>query len=255
MPADAQPGFLPSTGPRVFAHRGLALEAPENTLLAFLKALAAGATHIETDVHVSLDDVAVVSHDPDLVRLTERNVLIEQLTMAELRRINLGTGQGFVSLAEALEAFPHARFNIDVKVEGAAGATARAVRDARATHRVLITSFSERARSKTVSLLPGVATSPSARVFALAILAAKLRRHRTLRRVLRHYCAVQVPEQVRFLRIVSPRFIQDMHEAGVEVHVWTVNDEQDIARLLDWGVDGIVTDRTDIAAAIVARRG
>lgn len=254
MPADAQPGFLTSTGPRVFAHRGLALDAPENTLLAFLKALSAGATHLETDVHVSLDDVAVVSHDPDLVRLTERKVLIEQLTIAELRRINLGTGQGFVSLAEALEAFPHARFNIDVKVENAAEATARAVRDARATHRVLITSFSERARAKTVSLLPGVATSPSARVFALAILAAKLRRYRTLRRVLRHYCAVQVPEQVRFLRIVSPRFIQDMHEAGVEVHVWTVNDEQDIARLLDWGVDGIVTDRTDIAAAIVARR-
>lgn len=255
MPADEASGFLPSSGPRVFAHRGLALEAPENTLLAFLKALSAGATHIETDVHASLDGVAVVSHDPDLVRLIGRNVLIEQLTMAELRRINLGTGQGFVSLAEALEAFPEARFNIDVKVESAAEPTAQAVLEARATDRVLITSFSERARAKTVNLLPGVATSPSARVFATAVLADKLRLRRVTRRVLGHYSAVQIPEQVRMLRIVTPRFVHAMHDAGVEVHVWTVNTERDMTRLLDWGVDGIVTDRTDVAVSVVNRRG
>lgn len=255
MPAGDPSGFLPASGPRVFAHRGLALEAPENTLLAFLKALSAGATHIETDVHASLDGVAVVSHDPGLVHLTGRNVLIEQLTMAELRRINLGTGHGFVSLLEALEAFPQARFNIDVKVEGAAEPTARAVLEARATDRVLITSFSERARRKAVRLVPGVATSPSAPVFATAVLANKLRLRRVTRRVLRSYSAVQIPEQVRMLRIVTPRFVKAMHDAGVEVHVWTVNQEQDMARLLDWGVDGLVTDRTDVAVSVVARRG
>lgn len=247
-------GFLPPSGPRVFAHRGLALDAPENTLLAFLKALSAGATHIETDVHASLDGIAVVSHDPDLVRLTGRHVPIERLTMAELRRINLGTNQGFVSLTEALEAFPEARFNIDVKVESAAEPTARAVLEAGAKDRVLITSFSERSRAKTVSLLPGVATSPSARVFATAVLATKLGLPGAARRVLRSYCAVQIPEQVRLMRIVTPQFVRAMHDAGVEVHVWTVNAERDMARLLDWGVDGIVTDRTDLAVAVVARR-
>ncbi len=252
--ATGKSGFLPPSRPHVFAHRGLAIDAPENTLLAFLRALSAGATHIETDVHASLDGVAVVSHDPDLVRLTGRNVRIEQLTMAELRRIDLGTGQGFVSLAEALEAFPQAQFNIDVKVEGAAEPTARAVQEARATSRVLITSFHERCRVRAVRLLPGVATSPSAPVFAAAVLATRLGLHGRARRILRNFTAVQIPEEVRMLRIVTPRFIRSMHDAGVEVHVWTVNDEQDMARLLDWGVDGIVTDRTDLAAALIARR-
>ena len=114
--------FLAPKGPRVFAHRGLSLEAPENTLLAFLKALSAGATHLETDVQVSRDGIAVLSHDPDLVRLVGRNVRVDQLTMAELGRIDLGAGQSFVSLGEALDAFPDARFNIDVKAAGAAAA-------------------------------------------------------------------------------------------------------------------------------------
>jgi glycerophosphoryl diester phosphodiesterase len=254
MPAGSESEFLAPEGPRVFAHRGLAVAAPENTHLAFVKALAAGATHIETDVHVSLDDVAVLSHDPDLARLTGKRVLIEQLTMAELRRVPLGSGQSFVSLAEALDAFPDTRFNIDVKVERAAEPTARAILESRATSRVLITSFSERYRQKTVRLLPGVATSASTRVAIMALTAASLGLHGSLRRVLRGICAVQVPERVRFVRVVTPRFVRAMHDAGVEVHVWTVNRERDMIRLLDVGVDGIVTDRTDIAASLISRR-
>ena len=254
MPAEASSAFLSTSGPRVFAHRGFALDAPENTLLAFLKALSAGATHLETDVHASLDGVAVVSHDPDLFRLTGRQVLIEQLTMAELRRVNLGTGQGFVSLADTLEAFPDARFNIDIKVESAAEPAARAILEAQATDRVLITSFTERARAKTVRLLPGVATAPAKRTLASVALASRARLRPVTRRLLGSYAAVQVPEQWHRIRIVTPRFVRAMHEAGVEVHVWTINTERDMARLLDWGVDGIVTDRTDVAVALVARR-
>lgn len=254
MPPDAATGFLPAHGTRVFAHRGLALDAPENTLLSFHRALAAGATHLETDVHASLDGVAVVSHDADIGRLTGRSVPIDRLTMSELRRVDVGGGEGFVSLAEALETFPTARFNIDVKVERAALPTARAVLAAKATERVLVTSFTERNRARTVALLPGVATSPSARVFARAVVAERLGMKAVLRRTLGRYCAVQVPEQVRFLRIVTRRFVRSMHDAGVEVHVWTVNDVDDMARLLDLGVDGLVTDRADLAVALVARR-
>ena len=112
-------GYFTPALPRVIAHRGLHLEAPENTKLAFLRALSLGVTHLETDVHVSADGVAVVSHDPDLSRVAARKVRVDQLTMAELSRVDLGAGQGFSSLADVLDAFPEARFNIDVKTAGA----------------------------------------------------------------------------------------------------------------------------------------
>ena len=246
--------FLASAGPRVFAHRGLSLEAPENTLLSFLKALSSGATHLETDVHVTRDGTAVLSHDPDLVRLAGRNVRVDQLTMAELRRIDLGVGQSFVSLGEALDTFPEARFNIDVKAAGAAEPTARAVLDAGATRRVLITSFSEERRRRTTALLPGVATSASSPVLLKALLASGLGLTGRAGQVLRGFAAVQVPERYGRVPVVTPRFIRVMHAIEVEVHVWTVNEPAQMSRLLDLGVDGIVTDRCDLAVEIIAGR-
>jgi len=254
MPAEQASQFLLPPGPRIFAHRGLSLEAPENTLLAFLKALSSGATHLETDVHVSLDGVAVLSHDPDLARVAGSTARVDQLTMAELRRVGLGAGQSFVSLAEALGAFPEARFNIDVKAPGAVEPTARAIRDARATARVLITSFSESRRRSVVGLLPGVATSASPSVLIKALLSSRIGLVWSARRVLRGFAAVQVPERYGRVRVVTPRFIRVMHAADVEVHVWTVNDPAAMSRLLDLGVDGIVTDRCDLAVAVIAAR-
>ncbi|WP_241979816.1 glycerophosphodiester phosphodiesterase family protein [Cryobacterium glaciale] len=245
--------FLTAPSPRVFAHRGLAQEAPENTLLAFVKALAGGATHLETDVQVSLDGVAVISHDPDLATLG-RDVRIDQLTMAELRHIDLGYGQGFTSLADALEAFPTALFNIDIKTDAAAEPTARAIRDQRATARVLVTSFNERRRRHVVSLLPGVVSSASAPLVARAVAAANLGLTTLVRRALEGCVAVQVPERAGALRIVTPRFVAMMHRASVEVHVWIINDPLDMIRLLDLGVDGLVTDRTDLAVNAITRR-
>ncbi|WP_241988689.1 glycerophosphodiester phosphodiesterase family protein [Cryobacterium sp. TMT1-2-2] len=253
MAENAPSVFLDAPHPRVFAHRGLAHEAPENTLLAFVKALAGGATHLETDVHVSLDGVAVISHDPDLTAL-ERDVRIDQLTMTELKRINLGFGQSFTSLADALEAFPTARFNIDIKTDAAAEPAARAIRDQGATPRVLVTSFNEPRRQRIVDLLPGVVSSASLPLVARAVAAANLGLPALVRRTLAGCVAVQVPERAGMLRIVTPRFIAMMHRVNVEVHVWTVNDPADMIRLLDLGVDGIVTDRTDLAVAAITRR-
>jgi len=245
--------YLAPAKPRVFAHRGLARPAPENTLLAFLSALSAGATHIETDVHASLDGIAVISHDADLAGLG-RDVRIAQLTLVELKRISLGEGQTFTSLSEALEAFPEALFNIDVKSDTAVEPTARAILANHATARVLITSFSEDRRRRTAALLPGVVTSASSPVVAKAVLAAALGLTGLARRALRGFVAVQVPERAGMLRIVTPRFIHMMHAVGVEVHVWTVNDPAAMRRLLALGVDGIVTDRCDLAAAVIAER-
>ena len=253
MAESIQSVFLTAPHPRVFAHRGLAREAPENSLLAFVKALAGGATHLETDVHVSLDGVAVISHDPDLAALG-RAVRIDQLTMAELRRINLGYGQSFTSLADTLEAFPAALFNIDIKTDAAADPAAQAIRDQRATPRVLVTSFNDSRRRRVVDLLPGVVSSASSPLVALAVTATNLGLTSLARRTLAGCVAVQVPERAGPVRIITPRFIDMMHRVDVEVHVWTINDPVEMIRLLDLGVDGIVTDRTDLAVEVITRR-
>lgn len=232
----------------------MAIDAPENTLLAFAKAVALGILYIETDVHASSDGVAVISHDPDLTRLTGQNELVSGLSLAELRRVDLGHGQAFASLAEALDGFPETRFNIDVKSADAVGPTVAAIHAAGANSRVLVTSFSEQRRAATVRRLPGVATSASAPLFAGALFAGKLGLSPAVRRVMRNVDAVQIPERAAGMNTVSPRQLRALHRAGVEVHVWTVNDVDDMERLLDLGVDGIVTDRADLALQVLRRR-
>ncbi|WP_022885014.1 glycerophosphodiester phosphodiesterase family protein [Glaciibacter superstes] len=254
MRADSASGYFETALPRILAHRGLAMGAPENTLLAFLHALSNGATHLETDLHATLDGVAVLSHDPDLSRLVGRDLRIDQLTYTELKRIDIGEGQNVVSLREALDAFPEASFNLDVKAGAAVLPTAQAVLAAQAAGRVLIASFSEERRQETVSLVPGVATSASAGMLLKAIPAARSGLTGMVRRILSGVDAVQVPERTRGIRIVTPRFIRTMHDAGLEVHVWTVNDSPAMHRLLDLGVDGIVTDRCDLAAVVLEER-
>jgi glycerophosphoryl diester phosphodiesterase len=242
-----RPTFLTPATPRILAHRGLSLDAPENTLLAFLAALSAGATHLETDVYASSDGVAVLSHDPTLPR---NGPALRSMTMAQLARVDLGNGQTYCSLAEALDAFPTALFNVDVKSADAVLPVARAIRDARAAHRVLLTSFSETRRRRAVRAAPGTVSSASAAGVAMLMLAVALRQHWVLARLLSGVCAVQVPERAGPVRIVTPRVIAHLHRLGVEVHVWTVNDPAQMRRLLALGVDGLVTDRSDLAVPL-----
>lgn len=240
--------------PRVLAHRGLATEAPENTLLAFAKAAAVGTAYIETDVHVSSDGIAVVSHDPSLARVAARKVDVAQLTMAELRRIDLGHGQGFASLEEALDAFPDLRFNVDVKVAGAVTPTVAALQRTRAASRVLLTSFSDPRRRRLGALVPDAVTSAGRAGVIRSTLAALVGWSGGMERALREAAALQVPDRVGPVRLVTRRFVSAAHRAGVEVHVWTVNDPADMERLLDFGVDGLVTDRADVAIPLIAAR-
>ena len=239
--------------PRVLAHRGLALEAPENTLLAFAKAAAIGAAYIETDVHVSHDGVAVISHDPSLRRVAGRDLRVSRLTMDELRRIDLGHGQGYCALEEALDAFPELRFNIDLKAEGALGPTVAALRRTGAASRVLLTSFSDARRRRAAGLVVEVVTS-AGRAGVIRAMLSRPFGPVALTRALRGAAALQLPERIGPLRIVTRALVEAAHRAGVEVHVWTVNDPADMTRLLDLGVDGLVTDRADLALPLVADR-
>jgi glycerophosphoryl diester phosphodiesterase len=253
-PAGPDAGWFAPAPPRVLAHRGLAVEAPENTLLAFLKALATGVEYLETDVHASADGVAIISHDPDLGRVAGRDVRIGQLTAAELGRIDLGAGQGFPTLGAVLDAFPDARFNIDIKDGAAIEPASRAITEARAQDRVLIGSFSGRRRRGALHRVEGAATSASSLAVLAAVVGAKLGIRPLVHRALRDVQAVQVPLRVLRLGATTPRVIRAVHAQGVEVHVWTINDPSIMRALLDRGVDGIITDRCDLAMDVVGRR-
>lgn len=243
--------YLSPARPRVFAHRGLALSDPENTLPAFAAAVAAGAAYVETDVHRSSDGIAVVSHDPTLDRVARRPGRVGDLTAAELAAIDLGGGAGYPSLVDALAAFPETRFNIDVKEEAALTPTVAAVRAAGASDRVLLTSFDEGRRRRLARELPGVATSSGSAGVVRALLAAPFGGS-ALATAVHGAVALQVPERRGPVRVVSARLLAAAHAGGVEVHVWTVNDPLDMRRLLALGVDGVVTDRCDLALAEVA---
>ncbi|GAB3617576.1 glycerophosphodiester phosphodiesterase [Okibacterium endophyticum] len=243
--------------PRVLAHRGLALSAGENTIAAFTAAVDAGAAYVETDAHATADGVAVLVHDPQVVVRGEPHTVAD-LTLARLRDLEPDGGD-VPTLAEALERLPEARFNIDVKADDAPDAVARAINGCGAHDRVLVTSFDETRRRRALSALAAsstaeVATAASAAMVTRALIAARSGQRRLLSRVLDGVHAVQVPERHRGIRIVTPRFVRAIHRTGVEVHVWTVNDRADMHRLLDTGVDGLVTDRCDLAAEVLAER-
>ncbi|WP_268921042.1 glycerophosphodiester phosphodiesterase family protein, partial [Marisediminicola senii] len=149
---------------------------------------------------------------------------------------------------------PWLRFNIDVKSDDAVDPTVEAILSAGALDRVLVTSFSERRRTAATRQLPGVATSASAPLVARSFAAAAIGSSRGTRLALRGVPAAQVPERYGRVRIVTARTVRTFTAAGVEVHVWTVNDADTMVRLLGLGVHGLVTDRADIAIDVIASR-
>ena len=224
--------------PRILAHRGLALHAPENSVEAFRAALAAGATHLETDVRATADGEAVLVHDPEVGGRP-----VAGLTLAQLRQAL----PEVCTLGEALAAVPDAPFNIDVKAAGAAEPAARSVLAAHSPGRVLITSFSAARRRAALRRLPGAATSASAEGVALMVAGVRLRQPALVALAARGVQALQIPERALGTDLVTPWTLREVRRAGAEVHVWVVNDPVRMRELVARGADGVVTDRADLA--------
>lgn len=243
----------------MLAHRGLvppdAEGIAENSVAAVAAAHAAGAVYVESDCHLTADGHVVLFHDDDLTRIAGDPRRIRDVSLRHLEEV-MSTRGGLLTLRQALEAFPTLRFNLDVKAADAAAAVGRDC--ARDAERVLLTSVSDRRRRAAVAACRAAGGDPAmsggSSTIARLVAAVALRSPALVRRSLRGVDAVQVPERHRGLRIVSRRFVSAVHRAGAEVHVWTVNDPADMARLLDLGVDGIVTDRADVAVPLVASR-
>ena len=254
--------YLAATArPRVLAHRGLvapglaAQRVVENTRAAFDAAVAAGAVYLESDCRVTSDGEVVLFHDADLLRVLGDPRPVAQVSTGELAALLRHRG-GLLTLAEALERFPQSHLNIDVKAAEAAEPAGRLL--APHAERVLATSFSDRIRAAALQAAeraggtrPATSAGRGALIRILAALATRSRRATS--RALSGLDALQIPERQGRVPVLSPRLIDAAHDAGVEVHVWTVNDPARMDRLLALGVDGIITDRADLALERVAR--
>lgn len=245
--------FFDGPKPRILAHRGLPIDHAENTLGAFRAAVDTGVEILETDVHLSKDGQVIVAHDPDLERVAGRPGLVSDFTAAELADMDLGFGQGFPTLVEVLENFPNQKFNIDLKIPTTIDPFVDVVQQLDAHDRLLVTSFDEKTRASAVAKLPGVVSSAA----STSIIEGKLRSWLGLSpdtwSLAPEIKALQVPPVHWGLVLVNPQFVRGAHHKGLEVHVWTVNEPADMKRLLDMGVDGIVTDRCDLAMEVLAQ--
>lgn len=241
----------------VFAHRGGSALRPENTLLAFDYGLSLGADGLEFDVHLSRDGVVVVHHDAALDRTTNARGPLAALTADELARLDAGyymaayRGQagGIPTLREVLRRYPSVRLIIEMKVNEPelARRAIDEIRAAAAVDRVALGSFGTRVLRAARAYEPRIATGASREETRLALYRSWCRWPVRAPR----YQGFQVPEMAGRTRVVSPRFVRDAHEAGVRVDVWTVDEEADMRRLLEWGVDGIISDRPDAAVRVV----
>lgn len=244
------PDFVP------MAHRGGALYAPnlgiENTLTAFCNAWDLGFTYMETDVHATRDGVLMAFHDIDLSRMTGFSGRISQLSFDEVRELSVYGREAIPTMDELLEALPGARFNIDIKEPGAITPLVEAIERHRAHARVCVGSFSLPRLRRFRRLLPTVTTAVSNYgAAALSLRRAKLPGNAKV------VFQVPVTHSVRgvTLRIVTPRSIQAVHAAGRKIHVWTIDDAEQMHELIDWGVDGIITDRPDVLKGVLRARG
>lgn len=246
--------------PVVLAHRGGLAEFPENSRAAMEGMLAAGVRVMETDVRHTLDGVPVLAHDVTLQRRFGDPRDVSSITWNELSRLRDHDGAALLALEEALVDFPGVVLNIDAKTDEVVTPMLRLVRSVGAQDRVCLTAFSSRrvariARITRGQAMIGMGMAEVARLLAWASVPSRAATTAPRPWEPSEARAVQVPRTFRGLPVVTPRFLAGAHSAGHVVHVWTVNEPAEMDRLLDLGVDGIVTDVPSIAMDVFRRRG
>jgi glycerophosphoryl diester phosphodiesterase len=248
--------FDDPSGVVALAHRGFALDGRENSLTAFGNAVDLGFRYVETDAHATSDAVAVALHDDTLDRTTDAEGVVSELPWSVVRRARIGGVDPVPRLDDVLGTWPDLRVNVDVKSERAVLPVVAAIERTRAHDRVCVASFSAARRRATVARLSRpVATSAATGEVARFLAAHRAHLPRLAARALREVDALQVPAAQGRLRVVDAGTVAAAHAAGRGVHVWTVNDPAEMHRLLDLGVDGIVTDRADLLRDVLRARG
>ncbi|MYT36860.1 glycerophosphodiester phosphodiesterase [Streptomyces sp. SID8356] len=244
--------YLDHATPLAFAHRGGAADGVENTAAAFRRAAAAGYRYFETDVHTTADGRLVAFHDATLDRVTDATGRISALPWSEVRRARVGGTEPLPLFEELLEEFPEARWNVDLKAEPALAPLLELIRRTGAWDRVCVGSFSEARVVRAHRLAgPRLATSYGVR----GVLGLRLRSWGIPAALRAGAVCAQVPERQGGIPVVDARFVRTAHARGLQVHVWTVNEPDRMRRLLDLGVDGIMTDHIETLRTVLSERG
>jgi len=247
--------YLAGSRPRAFVHRGWHigdLAGCENTMAAFTRAVDEGYQYLETDVHATADGVLIAFHDYRLDRVTDSRGRIAELSWDEISKARIGGREPIPLLAEVLAGFPTARFNIDPKSDRTVGPLIELLRQSDAVDRVGLGSFSDRRLVLLRAALgTAVSTSLGPRAVGSLVAASKLGFGINTQGAQ----SAQVPVRFGAVRIISPSFVAAAHRIGLEVHAWTIDSPAGMNRLLDMGVDGIITDRPDVLRRVLTDRG
>ncbi len=243
--------FLDHPGPIPFAHRGGASEAPENTLPAFEHAVKLGFRYVETDVHVTADGVLVAFHDDRLDRVTDRTGRIDELPWSVVGEAKVDGREPIPLLEDVLGTWPDLRVNIDPKADSSVDALVDVLRRTAAIDRVLVGSFSdERTDRVRAAMGPQLCTAMGPDEFV-----GLIRAYQGEDVEFRSQTA-QIPTvDPKGRPLATPELIEVAHEHGIAVHIWTIDDADEMHRLLDLGVDGIMTDRPAELRRVFEARG
>ncbi len=245
--------------PLVFAHRGGGGVLPENTLEAFKYSAEMGVDFLELDAHSTADGTLVVMHDGSIDRTTDGRGKVSDYTLAELKKLDAGylftndngatfpfRGKGIriPTLQEIFDAFPQMKFNIEPKQAFPSIITplCEMVRAHNLTDRIIVGSFRQTAISEFRAACPEVATSASPAEVSEFL---AMQKTGIAASYSPPFQALQIPVNAGFLNVVNQDFIEAAHKQNIQVHVWTINDADEMRRLLDLGVDGIMTDYPD----------
>ncbi|MDH3679355.1 MAG: glycerophosphodiester phosphodiesterase family protein, partial [Acidimicrobiia bacterium] len=243
--------FLDHQVPFGFAHQGGNDVAPGNTDASFAHAVSVGYRYIESDVQATSDGVLVMFHDEDLEPRTGKSGRLEDLTWAEVAELRVSGVHPIPRFDDVVQRYADIRFNIEPKADTAVEPLIDAIVNLDLLDRILVGSFDDaRVRKVSQALGPGLATSPGPFGIAKLLIRALFRPDSSVQ-----YAAVQIPTKVSFLPLTSSWLIGRFHRLGLQVHVWTVNDETEIVNLLDRGVDAIMTDRTELLRDVLQSRG
>ena len=242
--------YLDHKFPIAFAHRGGALDAPENSMAAFQSAIDIGYRYLETDVHLTSDGYVIAFHDDVLDRVTNLSGKVSDTPLSTIKDALIEGKSEIPLLSELLSSFPEARFNIDPKNDQVSRALAKVIKQTASTSRVCVSSFSDR-RNQEISRLVGkdlcIGIGPS------GIARIRLGRLTSSSTVLNGQC-VQVPVAMKGVPLITETFVNRVHSLGKVVHAWTINEPSEMNRLLDLGVDGIMTDRPKILKNVLMQR-
>jgi glycerophosphoryl diester phosphodiesterase len=243
--------FLDHPGPIPFAHRGGGGEWPENTMPAFEGAVRLGYRYVETDVHVTSDGALLAFHDDVLDRVTDHEGDIGKLPWEVVRTARVAGREPIPLLEDLLGTFPDLRVNIDPKHDAAVGPLVEVIEKHDAVDRVCIGSFSDkRVAALRRALGPRLCTALGPKAVRRLVVASRgIPAGR-----FGQPCA-QVPPARGSVTVVNQRFLDAAHKRGIAVHVWTIDDAMEMERLLDLGVDGIMTDRPAVLRAVLEGRG